>query len=123
MATIESGLRADIFGSDLSAWRRFASQLIGADERQWFEEILNDYCDYVDVLTNAYSNTSTLLGYATANDSSRTGYFPSEPLIIALILSQQKKIINWLMAKIPESNTNIIHSNTKNTDVRKDMIT
>jgi len=107
MATIETGLRTDIYGADLCAWRRFATQLIAADEREWFEQILNEYCDYVDVLTEAYSGTSALFGYPNANNSSRTEYFPSEPLITALILSQQKKIINWLMAKIPESSTNI----------------
>src|SRR4029078_9984004 len=100
MAIIETGLRTDIYGADLCAWRRFATQLIVADERQWFEQILNEYCDYVNLLTEAYS-------YPNANNSSRTEYFPSEPLIIALILSQQKKIINWLMAKILESSTNI----------------
>jgi hypothetical protein len=107
MATIETALRTDIYGADLCAWRRFATQLIAADERQWFEQILNEYCDYVNVLMEAYSGTSTLFSYPNANNSSRTEYFPSEPLIIALILSQQKKIINWLMAKIPESSTNI----------------
>jgi hypothetical protein len=111
MATIETGLRTDLYGADLCAWRRFATQLIAADERQWFEQILDEYCDYVNVLTKAYSGTPTLLGYPNANNSSRTKYFHSEPLIIALILSQQKKIINWLMAKIPESNTNIIQDN------------
>jgi hypothetical protein len=111
MATIETGLRTDIYGADLCAWRRFASQLIAAHERQWFEQILNEYCDYVNILTEAYSGTSGLFGYPSANNSSTTEYFPSEPLITALILSQQKKIINWLMAKISESNTNIIQNN------------
>jgi len=29
--------------------------------------------------------------------------FPSEPLIIALILSQQKKMINWLIEKVSQN--------------------
>jgi hypothetical protein len=111
MATIETGLRAVIYGSDLCAWRRFASQLIAADERQWFEQILNQYCDYVNILTKAYSGPSTFFGDPPVNNASKTEHFASEPLIIALILSQQKRIINWLMAKIPESNTNIIQRN------------
>jgi hypothetical protein len=48
-----------------------------------FKTLLSDYCIYIDVIVS--------------NDNDES--FPSEPLLTALIISQQKKIISWLIAK------------------------
>ena len=47
--------------------------------------MLNDYCNYAGIVVNAKGK-----------------YFPSEPLVIALILSQHEKMINWLIEKVSE---------------------
>ena len=76
----------DILISELEQWNDFANNLTQQQDKEMFKKLLGDYSRYVDVLIS--------------NDRS----FPSEPLITALIISQQKKLISWLICKLSEYN-------------------
>jgi hypothetical protein len=76
----------DILISELESWNDFANNLTQQQDKEMFKKLLGDYSRYVDVLIS--------------NDHS----FPSEPLITALIISQQKKLISWLICKLSEYN-------------------
>jgi hypothetical protein len=73
----------DIFSSEVESWRSFANSLTSQQDKEMFKILLSDYCIYIDVIVS--------------NDNDES--FPSEPLLTALIISQQKKIISWLIAK------------------------
>jgi hypothetical protein len=70
---------------EIESWKSFANSLDSDREKQLFKKMLNDYCDYAGIVVNAKGK-----------------YFPSEPLVIALILSQHEKMINWLIEKVSE---------------------
>src|ERR687884_680059 len=78
----------DILISELELWNDFANNLTKQQDKKTFKKLLVDYSRYVDVLAS--------------NDND--GSFPSEPLITALLLSHQKKIISWLIRKLSEYN-------------------
>lgn len=71
---------------EIESWKSFANSLDSDREKELFKKMLNDYCNYAGIVVNAKGK-----------------YFPSEPLIIALILSQQKKMINWLIEKVSQN--------------------
>ena len=73
----------DILSSEVESWRSFANSLTSPQDKKMFKTLLSDYCSYIDVIVS--------------NDNDES--FPSEPLLTALIISQQKKIISWLIAK------------------------
>jgi hypothetical protein len=73
----------DILSSEVEAMRIFANSLTSQKDKEMFKTLLSDYCGYIDVIVS--------------NDNDES--FPSEPLLTALIISQQKKIISWLIAK------------------------
>ncbi|HET7344995.1 MAG TPA: hypothetical protein VFJ05_03880 [Nitrososphaeraceae archaeon] len=70
---------------EIESWKSFANSLDSDSEKELFKKMLNDYCNYAGIVVNANGK-----------------YFPSEPLVIALILSQHKKMINWLIEKVSE---------------------
>ena len=70
---------------EIDSWKSFANSLDSDREKELFKKMLNDYCNYADIVVNAKGK-----------------YFPSEPLVIALILLQYKKMINWLIDKVSE---------------------
>jgi hypothetical protein len=70
---------------DIDSWKSFANSLDSDREKELFKKMLNDYCNYAGIIVNAKGK-----------------YFPSEPLVIALILSQHEKMINWLIEKVSE---------------------
>jgi hypothetical protein len=70
---------------EIESWKSFANSLDSDREKELFKKMLNDYCNYAGIVINAKGK-----------------YFPSEPLVIALILSQHEKMINWLIEKISE---------------------
>jgi hypothetical protein len=74
--------------SELESWRSFANSITRQHDREIFKKLLSDYQNYVDVVLS--------------NDPSKR--FPSEHLITALIIAQQKKMISWLIYKISEYN-------------------
>ena len=78
----------DVLISELESWNDFANNLTQQQDKEMFKKLLGDYSRYVDVLIS------------NDNDNS----FPSEPLITALIISQQKKLISWLICKLSEYN-------------------
>lgn len=71
---------------EIESWKSFANSLDSDKEKELFKKMLNDYCNYAGIVVNAEGK-----------------YFPSEPLILALILSQHKKMINWLIEKVSEN--------------------
>jgi hypothetical protein len=71
---------------EIESWKSFANSLDSDKEKELFKKMLNDYCNYAGIVVNAEGK-----------------YFPSEPLILALILSQYKKMINWLIEKVSEN--------------------
>ena len=73
----------DILSSEVESWRSFANSLTSPQDKETFKTLLSNYCSYIDVIVS--------------NDNDES--FPSEPLLTALIISQQKKIISWLIAK------------------------
>jgi hypothetical protein len=75
----------NVLTEEIESWKGFADSLDSDKEKEVFKKMLNDYCNYAGIVVNAKGK-----------------YFPSEPLIIALILSQQKKMINWLIDKVSE---------------------
>jgi hypothetical protein len=79
-------LNKDILTVEIESWKRFANSLNSEKEKELFKRMLNDYCDYAGIVVNAKGK-----------------YFSSEPLVIALILSQYKKMINWLIEKVSEN--------------------
>jgi hypothetical protein len=79
-------LNKDILTVEIESWKRFANSLNSEKEKELFKRMLNDYCDYAGIVVNAKGK-----------------YFSSEPLVIALILSQYKKMINWLIEKVLEN--------------------
>ena len=76
----------EILISELESWYDFANNLTRQQDKEMFNKLVRDYSRYVDVLVS--------------NDNDHS--FPSEPLITALIISQQKKIISWLISKLSE---------------------
>jgi hypothetical protein len=73
-----------ILTSELDLWTGFANNLTLQEDREIFTKLLTDYQTYVNVI----------LG----NDTDRS--FPSEHLVTALIISQQKKMISWLIHRL-----------------------
>jgi hypothetical protein len=78
---------SDILTSDVETWKNFGLELTSYEDRHAFITLLKDYCRYVK------------LGLANGDKES----FPSETLVTALIISQQKKIISWLICKLSKS--------------------
>jgi hypothetical protein len=78
----------DILIEELDSWTGFANSLTGQKDREIFKKLLSDYQNYVNVILS--------------NDPSKS--FPSEHLITALIIAQQKKMISWLIYKLSEYN-------------------
>jgi hypothetical protein len=76
-------LNKDTFTAEVQTWRSFANNLHSEKDKELFKKMLNNYCNYADLIVNANGER-----------------FPSESLVIALILSQHKKMINWLISKI-----------------------
>ena len=78
----------DILTLEVESWNSFANSLTSQQDREMFKTLLSNYCSYVDLIVSNGNNES----------------FHSEPLVIALIISHQKKIINWLISKASEYN-------------------
>jgi hypothetical protein len=76
-------LNKDLLISSQESWKIFANGLSSDKDKKFFNIMLEEYSNYISILENADKE-----------------YFPSEPLVIVLILSQYKKMVNWLMAKV-----------------------
>ena len=69
---------------EIQSWKGFADSLHLERDREIFEKILNDHYRYTAAAINAKGEP-----------------FPSEPLIMALLLLQQK-MIDWLRSQTPK---------------------
>jgi hypothetical protein len=71
----------DILTKEIEAWKGFADSMSSEEDRNLFMEMLNDCYKYASAI------------------NAKGGTFSSDPLIMALLLSQHK-IIEWLTDKI-----------------------
>jgi hypothetical protein len=71
----------DILTKEIESWRTFANNLNSEEYREIFNKMLSDCYKYANAI-NAKGEP-----------------FPSEPLLMSLLLSQQK-IIDWLCAQV-----------------------
>jgi hypothetical protein len=71
----------DILTKEICSWKSFANSLSSSEDKELFMKMLNDCYEYASAI-NAKGEP-----------------FPSEPLIMALLLSQHK-IIEWFTDKI-----------------------
>jgi hypothetical protein len=67
--------------NEIESWKGFADSLHTKEDKEHFKEMLREYYQYSIVLRVEPES------------------FPSEELVLALISSQYKKIIQWLMEK------------------------
>jgi hypothetical protein len=84
----------DILTKEIESWKSFGDSLSSKEDRELFEKMLNDCYKYAAAI-NAKGQP-----------------FPTEPLIMALLLSQYK-MIDWLTKQIskyksPVNNNNVI---------------
>jgi hypothetical protein len=76
----------DILTKEIKSWEGFGDRLYTEEDKAVFKRILNDCYKYA-VAINAKGNP-----------------FPSEPLIMSLMLSQHK-LINWLTSELSKQNS------------------
>jgi hypothetical protein len=67
--------------NEIESWKGFADRLHSEEDKEHFREMLREYHQYF-IATSAEPES-----------------FPSEQLVLALLSSQNKKIIHWLMEK------------------------
>jgi hypothetical protein len=73
--------------SEVEMWANFTNRLNSEQDKELFKKMLTEYYNYISIVV-----------------SDNKQYFPSELLVIALILSQYTKMINWLMRKVSAHN-------------------
>src|SRR5918995_4412338 len=73
----------DILTKEIASWKSFGDSLSSKEDRALFEKMLNDCYNYAAAI-NAKGQP-----------------FPTEPLIMVLLLSQHK-LIDWLIESISE---------------------
>ena len=76
----------DILTKEIKSWEGFGDRLPTEEDKAVFKKILNDCYKYA-VAINAKGNP-----------------FPSEPLIMSLMLSQHK-LVNWLTSELSKQNS------------------
>jgi hypothetical protein len=74
-------VKAHPLRNEIESWMGFADSLHSEEDKEHFREMLKEYHQY-------------FMAISTEPES-----FPSEQLVIALLSSQYKKIIHWLMEK------------------------
>jgi hypothetical protein len=74
--------KEDILIKEIESWKSFVVSMSSIEDRGLFENMLNDCYKYA----------------ATINAKGEP--FPAEPLIMALMLSQHIKLIDWLTKRI-----------------------
>jgi hypothetical protein len=72
----------NVFTKEIESWKLFADSLKSEEDKKLFLQML-DKCQKYAIAINAKGKP-----------------FPTEPLIMALLL-EQHKLINWLQSKIP----------------------
>ena len=74
----------DILTKEIESWKSFVVSLSSSEDRDLFSDMLNDCYKYAAAI-NAKGQP-----------------FPAEPLIMALLLLSQHKMIDWLTKQIPQ---------------------
>jgi hypothetical protein len=82
----------DIITKEIESWKGFANNLSSKEDRELFEKMLNDCYKYATAI-NAKGQP-----------------FPTEPLIMALLLSQHK-MIDWLTKQISKYGLSVNNNN------------
>jgi len=85
----------NLLTKEIESWKAFAEGLKSEEDKKLFLEML-EKCHKYSVAINAKGRP-----------------FPTEPLIMALLLEQQK-MINWLQKKIPIPNKDSSHVQKEN---------
>jgi len=67
--------------NEIESWKCFADSLHSEEDKEHFREMLREYHQYCIAI------------------SAEPESFPSEQLVLALLSSQYKKIIHWLIEK------------------------
>lgn len=67
--------------TEIESWKDFADSLHSQEDKEHFREMLKEYHKYFMAI------------------SAEPESFPSEQLVVALLSSQYKRIIHWLMEK------------------------
>jgi hypothetical protein len=79
----------DILTKEIESWKGFADSLKSQEYKELFNKMLND--------CYKYSNAINAKGEP----------FPTEPLLMSLLLSQHK-VIEWLSAQLSSSDNKVI---------------
>jgi hypothetical protein len=87
----------DILTKEIESWRSFVDSLSSKEDRDSFKDMLNDCYKYAAAI-NAKGEP-----------------FPTEPLIMALLLSQHK-MMDWLTKQISEHES--LDNNNNNKEVK-----
>jgi hypothetical protein len=72
----------NVMRNKIASWKAYANSLNSEGQKSEFEEMLNNYCIYAQIIINAGCES-----------------FPSKPLVINLLFFQYRKIMLWLMNK------------------------
>ena len=86
----------DILTKEIQSWLAFVDSLSSKEDRELFKSMLND-CDKYATAINAKSEP-----------------FPAEPLIMALLLLSQHKMIDWLTKQISKYESLVNNNNNNN---------
>ncbi len=89
----------DILTKEIESWKSFVVSLSSSEDRDLFSDMLNDCYKYATAI-NAKGEP-----------------FPTEPLIMALLLSQHK-MIDWLTKQISKYES-LDNSNNNNKEVKR----
>ena len=72
----------DIMRDEIESWKAFACILNNEHEKREFEGMVDNYCTYSKIIIDAGSQS-----------------IPSKPLVMSLLFSQYREIMQWLINK------------------------
>lgn len=72
----------DIMRDEIKSWKAFACILNNEHEKREFESMVDNYCVYSRIIIDAGSQS-----------------IPSKPLVMSLLFSQYREIMQWLINK------------------------
>jgi hypothetical protein len=72
----------DIMRDEIKSWKAFACILNNEHEKRELESMVDNYCVYSRIIIDAGSQS-----------------IPSKPLVMSLLFSQYKEIMQWLINK------------------------
>jgi hypothetical protein len=81
----------DILTKEIESWRGFADSLNSQEYKEMFNKMLNDCYKYARAI----------------NAKGEEEPFPTEPLLMSLLLSQHK-MIEWLTSQIPKRRNSLL---------------